>query len=555
MDNTVAQALVRCLEMEGVEVVFGYPGGAILPVYDAMCKAGSIKHVLVRHEQGAVHAADAYSRTTGKVGVVMATSGPGATNLVTGIANAYMDSVPLVLITGQVPTSQIGTDAFQEVDITGITMPVTKHNYLVKDPEKLPAIIKSAFHIASTGRPGPVLIDLPKDVASASIKFDYPESVNLRGYKPTYKGHPTKIKEAARLMMKAKRPVIYAGGGIISSGASGELLELAETISAPVTNTFMGLSGFPGDHPLFLGMLGLHGTRYANLAVTNCDLLIALGARFDDRVTGRIESFAPEAGVIHVDIDPAEIGKNVRVHVPIVGDVKQVLQAMLPLVKKKNRSDWLERIRKWKEEYPLTYSREGGLKPQAVIEMLYEHTGGEAVVATDVGQHQMWVAQFYRFKHPGGLISSGGLGTMGFGLPAAVGAAIGLPDRPVILVTGDGSIQMNIQELATVVDQKLPIKMFILNNQSLGMVRQLQEFYCERRYMATEFTFVPDFEQMAKAYGIAGYTIKSEQELKEMLPSILSHPGAVIVNCHVDPAQNVSPMVLAGQGIDEAIDC
>ena len=555
MEMTVAQALIRCLEMEGVEVIFGYPGGAILPVYDALCKYGSIKHILTRHEQGAIHAADAYSRATGQVGVVMATSGPGATNLVTGIANAYMDSVPLVVITGQVPTSQVGTDAFQEVDITGITMPITKHNYLVKEAGKLPSVVKKAFHIASTGRPGPVLIDLPKDVAAEIIKLDYPDSVILRGYKPTYKGHPTKVKEAAQMMMKAKRPVIYAGGGILNSGATGELLELAEELSAPVTNTFMGLSSFPGDHPLFLGMLGLHGTRYANLAVTNCDLLIALGARFDDRVTSKISSFAPDAGVIHVDIDPAEIGKNVQVHVPIVGDVKQVLQAMLQFIKKKDRSEWLDQIHKWKEQYPIVYALDGMLKPQAVIETLYRHTRGEATVATDVGQHQMWVAQFYRFKHPATLISSGGLGTMGFGLPAAVGAQLGRPDSLVILVTGDGSLQMTLQELATVVEQKLPIKIFVLNNHCLGMVRQLQEFYCDRRYIATEFSFVPDFVTLARAYGIAGYAVKSQTELDQLMPEILSSPDAVIVNCMVDPQENVTPMVMAGQGIDEAIDC
>jgi len=555
MQLTVAQALIRCLELEGVEVIFGYPGGAILPVYDALCRSGNIRHVLVRHEQGAVHAADAYARATGGVGVVVATSGPGATNLVTGIANAYMDSIPLVIITGQVPTSQVGTDAFQEVDITGITMPITKHNYLVKDAKRLPAIIKNAFHIASTGRPGPVLVDLPKDVASESINFDYPETVKLRGYKPTYTGHRNKILEAAGLMMKAERPVIYAGGGILNSHATAELLELAELLSAPVTNTFMGLSGFPGDHPLFLGMLGLHGTRYANLAVTHCDLLISLGARFDDRVTGKLASFAPGATVIHVDIDPAEIGKNVRVHVPIVGDVRQVLRAILPELKKKDRSQWLERIRQWREEYPLTYSREGELKPQAVIEKIYRHTGGEAVVATDVGQHQMWVAQYYRFKHPGSLISSGGLGAMGFGLPAAVGAQIGQPGRLVILITGDGSLQMTVQELATAVDQKLPLKIFVLNNHALGMVRQLQEFYCDRRYMATQHNFVPDFALLAKAYGVEGYTVADGEELDRLIPGVLSSPGMVIVNCLVDPGENVTPMVLAGQGIDEAIDC
>ncbi len=555
MKISVAQALVRCLELEGVNVVFGYPGGAILPVYDALSCSESIKHILVRHEQGAVHAADAYARITGKVGVVIATSGPGATNLVTGIANAYMDSIPLVLITGQVSTNQVGTDAFQEVDITGITMPISKHNYLVKDAEKVPAIIKKAFHIASTGRPGPVLIDLPKDVASEEIEFEYPKAVKLRGYKPVYSGHKAKIQEAANLMMKAERPVIYAGGGILNSHATEELKELAEILTAPVTNTFMGLSGFPGDHPLFLGMLGLHGTRYANLAVTNCDLLISLGARFGDRVTGKLERFAPKAKIIHVDIDPAEIGKNIKVDVPIVGDVKNILRDILPQLKKKDRTRWLEQIQEWKNEYPLTYSKEGKFKPQAVIEKISDYTKGEVVVATDVGQHQMWVAQFFKFKHPSSLISSGGLGTMGFGLPAAIGAQIGLPDKQVILITGDGSLQMTMQELATAVDQKLPLKIFVINNHALGMVRQLQEFYCEGRYMAVHFDFVPDFAMLAKAYGMEGYTITDEEEFERLLPEIMDSRKAVIVNCIVDPDENVSPMVLAGKGINEAIDC
>lgn len=557
MEMNGAQALVRCLELEGVKIVFGYPGGAILPVYDALYNSG-IKHVLVRHEQGAVHAADGYARATGGVGVCMATSGPGATNLVTGIANAYMDSVPLVVFTGQVSTDQVGTDAFQEVDITGITMPITKHNYLVKDAGKLPEIIKNAFHIASTGRPGPVLIDLPKDVAQTVIKFDYTRAVNLRGYKPTYRGHPNKINEAAGLMRKSRRPVIYAGGGIINAGATEELKELAEILSAPVTNTFMGLSSFPGEHPLFLGMLGLHGTRYANLAVTNCDLLIALGARFDDRVTGKVASFAPGARIIHVDIDPAEIGKNVPIQVPIVGDVKQVLQGILKHLKqweKTDRPEWVDQITQWKRMYPLEYNQDEGFKPQAVIEALYRYTGGDSVVATDVGQHQMWVAQYYRFNRPGTLISSGGLGCMGFGMPAALGAQIGSPQKPVILITGDGSFQMTMQELATAVEQELPVKIFILNNHTLGMVRQLQEFYCEGRYMAVNFRFTPDFTSLAKAYGIQGYTVKTGEELAGLLPEIMSSPGPVIVNCLVSAQENVSPMVLAGQGIDEAIDC
>lgn len=553
MEITAAQALVRCLEKENIEIIFGIPGAAIAPVYDALYNS-KIKHVLVRHEQGAVHAADGYARATGRVGVCMATSGPGATNLVTGIANAYMDSVPLVVITGQVNTERVGTDAFQEVDTTGITIPITKHNFLLKDPAQLGETVKKAFYIASTGRPGPVLIDLPGDVTSSKVKFSYPETVKLRGYKPTYRGHPNMIKEAAKLIDKSQRPVIYAGGGILSSSACGELKQLAETIDAPVTNTFMGLSSFPGDHPLFLGMLGLHGTRYANIAITECDLLIALGARFDDRVTGRISAFAPDAKIIHIDIDPAEIGKNVKVNIPIVGDVKQILQSLLTQVKKTQRPEWRQRVLELKENYPMRYSREGGLKPQFIIEQLYSETGGDSLVVTDVGQHQMWVAQYYRFKKPHMLISSGGLGTMGFGLPAAVGAQLGIPGQQVILVTGDGSFQMTIQELATVKEHKLPLKIFILNNQKLGMVRQFQQVYYEGRYMAVDFLFHPDFEILARAYGIDGFTIRSEEDAVSMLPGILKSPGPALVNCLVYSGENVSPMVPAGKGIDEAIE-
>ncbi|MBE3588650.1 MAG: biosynthetic-type acetolactate synthase large subunit, partial [Thermoanaerobacteraceae bacterium] len=549
MEVTAAEALVKCLEEEDVKVVFGYPGGFMIPVYDALYHA-RIKHVLVRHEQGAVHAADGYARATGKVGVCMSTSGPGATNLVTGIANAYMDSVPLVVFTGQVPTSQVGTDAFQEVDITGITIPITKHNYLVKDARELPQIIKHAFHIATTGRPGPVLIDLPMDVAQSKIQFEYPKTISLRGYKPTYRGHPNKISEAARLIKQSRRPVIYAGGGILSAGASNELRQLAETISAPVTNTLMGLSSFPGDHPLFLGMLGLHGTRYANLAITECDLLIALGARFDIRATSKIDAFAPRAAVIHVDIDPAEIGKNQRVDVPIVGDVKLVLQALLPQLEKTDRSEWLARIEELKQLYPLEYKKGNGLKPQFIIEELYRQTRGEATIVTDVGQHQMWVAQYYKFHRPGSLISSGGLGTMGFGLPASVGTQIGLPDQTVILVTGDGSLQMTIQELATITEQKLPVKIFILNNFRLGMVRQIQQYYCDGRYMAVDFQFHPDFMTLARAYSIKGYTVQTEDDVREVIPAALAEEGPVLVNCLVSPEENVLPMVPTGRGID-----
>ncbi|RJQ28165.1 MAG: biosynthetic-type acetolactate synthase large subunit [Peptococcaceae bacterium] len=553
MKMTGAQALIRCLEEENVELVFGYPGGAILPVYDALYHS-KIRHILVRHEQGAAHAADGYARVTGKVGVCMATSGPGATNLVTGIANAYMDSVPMVLITGQVPTTQVGTDSFQEVDITGITMPVTKHNYLVKDPRQLPKIVRQAFHIAATGRPGPVLIDLPRDVAQAEIDFAYPENVNLPGYRPTYRGHPSMVQQIARVIMEAERPVIYAGGGVIGADAAEELKMLAETISAPVTNTLMGLGSFPGSHPLFLGMLGLHGTRYANLAVTGCDCLIAVGARFDDRVIAKVTGFAPNAKVIHIDIDPAEIGKNVRAHLPVVGDVKQVLQSLLALLRRKENREWFSHVQALKAEFPLRYRQGDKLKPQYVIERISEITRGEAIIVTDVGQHQMWAAQYYQFKKPRTFISSGGLGAMGYGLPAAVGAQLGAPDRKVILITGDGSIQMTMQELGTAAEQRLPLKIFVLNNRQLGMVRQLQEFYCDRRYMAVDFSFNPDFAGLAGIYGMEGYTVENAERLAEILPAVLQSPKPVIVDCLVCGKENVMPMVLAGSTIEEAID-
>ena len=554
MKMTAAEALVKCLKEQGVDVVFGYPGGNILPLYDAMCESSDIRHVLVRHEQGAVHAADGYARVTGRVGVCMATSGPGATNLVTGIANAYMDSIPLVVITGQVPTTMVGTDAFQEVDITGITIPITKHNYLVKDARKVPLIVKQAFHIASTGRPGPVLIDLPKNVLQEQITYEDTGDLKLMGYKPTYRGHKSQINTACDLIMQARRPLIYCGGGIHASNASDILTRLAEMLSAPVTCTLMGLGAIPGDHDFSLGMLGLHGARYANLAVTECDVLIALGVRFDDRVAVDFASFAPNAKIIHVDIDPAEIGKNVRVDIPIVGDVRMVMEAMLERLEEKNCDAWLAQVGEWKKTYPLQYKAETALKPQAVIEALRELTDGEAVMVTDVGQHQMWAAQYYRTKLPRTFISSGGLGTMGYGLPAAVGAKVGAPDREVVLITGDGSFQMCMQEFGTAVEQGLPVKVIILNNHSLGMVRQLQEFYCNRRYIATDFQKNPDFVKFAGVYDALGLKISDAGQLYSVLEQALRHDGPVIVDCIIEKDENVYPMVLAGQPLSQPIE-
>lgn len=553
MQMTAAEALVKCLQELGVNLVFGYPGGNILPVYDALYNA-DIKHVLTRHEQGAVHAADGYARITGKVGVCIATSGPGATNLVTGIANAYMDSVPLVVFTGQVPTTMVGTDAFQEVDITGITIPITKHNYLVKEAKKLPAIIRQAFHIASTGRPGPVLIDVPKNVLSEKITWHPPERVKLMGYRPTYKGHPSQIKQAAKLIKEAEKPVIYAGGGVISSGAAAELLEMAETIKAPVVNTLMGLGGLPGDHPLALGMVGLHGSRFANMAVTECDLLVAVGVRFDDRVTSEFSTFAPKARIIHMDIDPAEIGKNVRVNLPIVGDVKSILTALLPLLDKKENPAWLDQIDTWRSQFPLRYEPNAALRPQFVIETLAEVAGENAVIVTDVGQHQMWTAQYYKFKNPRTLITSGGLGTMGFGLPAAVGVKLGAPDKDVFLVTGDGSLQMCMQEFATAMEQDLAIKIVLLNNHRLGMVRQIQEYYCGKRYFSVDFKKNPDFIKFAQAYDAAGYRVTESGQLRAALEQAKDVAGPVIIDCIIAPDENVFPMVKAGRSIVEVFD-
>ncbi|MDW7674402.1 MAG: biosynthetic-type acetolactate synthase large subunit, partial [Bacillota bacterium] len=501
MEYTGAEILLKCLEAEGVDTIFGIPGGSVLAIYDAIYFS-KINHILTRHEQGAAFAAEGYARATGKPGVALATSGPGATNLVTGIANAFVDSVPLIALTGQVATGAIGKDSFQEADIITITMPITKHSFLVKDVNELSAVIKKAFHIATTGRPGPVLIDLPKDVLAAKAKFKYPEEVSLRNYKYFKQGNKAQILQAADLISKAKRPVIYAGGGVVSSNADGELLQLAETTGIPVTTTIMGLGGFPGTHPLFMGMLGMHGTRVANYAVSESDLVIAIGARFDDRVTSRLDTFATKSKVIHIDIDPAEIGKNVKVDVPIVGDVKLVLEELNKLTKKLEIDEWLDQIYCWRKEYPLTYSNDGELmKPQFVIEKISEVTNGEAIITTEVGQHQMWTALFYKFVNNRSMLTSGGLGAMGFGLPAAMGAQAACPDKVVINISGDGSLQMNSQELATIVENNLPVITVIVNNNYLGMIRQWQDLFYEKRYCHSLIDRGPDFIKLAEAYG------------------------------------------------------
>jgi acetolactate synthase-1/2/3 large subunit len=551
--KTGAKILVESLQREGVEILFGYPGGVVLPIYDELYES-PLKHILVRHEQAAAHAADGYARASGRVGVCLATSGPGACNLVTGIATAYMDSAPIVALTGQVPTSLLGNDAFQESDITGITMPVTKHNYLVKSAADLSRVIKEAFYIAGTGRPGPVLVDIPKDVSTGLAKdIPLPEKVTLRGYNPTYKGHKRQIDKAVELIGHAERPLIYAGGGVISSNASAELIQLATSCGIPVTTTLMGIGCIPCDHPLNLGMLGMHGTEYANFAVTESDLLLAIGVRFDDRVTGKIDTFAPHAKIVHIDIDPAEIGKNKRVDVPIVGDVKAVLQDMLASLKKSTMYEpWLKKIRHWRQHHPLRIKDDGRLHPQQIVRALSDLVKGEAVIVSEVGQNQMWTAQYFCFHHPRSWITSGGLGTMGYGFPAAMGAHFARPDVPVFDIAGDGSIQMNIQEMSTVSANKIPVKVAILNNMYLGMVRQWQELFFDRRYSYTELPSV-DFVKIANAYGIDGMRVESPDEVLPALKASLDCDGPFVMDFRIEREENVFPMVPAGAAINEMI--
>lgn len=591
-----AEILVKCLEKQGVEVIFGYPGGAALEIFDALQKSKQIRNILVRQEQGAAHAANGYARASGKIGVCLSTSGPGATNLITGIATAFMDSIPLVIITGQVPSGMVGTDAFQEVDITGISDPITKHNYLVKDASQLPRIVEEAFYIAGSGRPGPVLIDIPKDVSAALVKYKECNKVNLRGYKPNLLGHKRQIKQVVRYISKATRPLICAGGGVISAQASEELLCLAEKMHIPVVNTLMGLGSIPREHPLSLGMLGTYGLARANLAVQSCDLLIALGMRFDDRVTGNTQKFAPQAKIIHIDIDTAEIGKNVRADIPLVGDLKITLNQILECLNSGEKSSWwLEADNIETELFKLknpeikstqiksaeTESTESSndviknmglnnsvlaqlddepeklagnnLAPGEIIRTLNQILPEDSIITTDVGQHQMWAAQLLNLRKPCTFLSSGGLGTMGYGIPAGVGAQVAFPQRQVVVITGDGSFQMGMSELGTCLEENLPLKIIIFNNKALGMVKQLQDHYCEGRHVSVHFKKTPDFQYLAKAYGALSLRVEKSEELLEKLTQIMRHPGLAVLEVLLSSKHNVYPMVLGGHGLAEMI--
>jgi acetolactate synthase-1/2/3 large subunit len=550
---TGAEIFVRSLIEEKVDIVFGYPGGAVIGIYDALHDISDIKHILTRHEQGAVHAAEGYAKASGKPGVALVTSGPGATNTVTGIADAYMDSIPIVVFTGQVALKLIGNDAFQEADIVGITRPITKHNYLVRDVNELASTIKEAFYVATTGRPGPVLVDLPKDIMAMKTTFNYPKSVKMRSYIPHTEGHQKQLDKAISLIAKAKRPVLYVGGGTILSNAADELTKFAHKTKIPVTTTLHGLGAFPETDELSLGMLGMHGTWYSNTAVNYCDLLIAVGARFDDRVTGKTDAFAPEAKKIHIDIDPSNISKNVKVDVPIVGDVKKILQQLLPSVTALDTKDWVQTIKNWKEEHPLRYRKGKYIRMQHVIQEISEQTKGKAVMVSDVGQHQMWMAQFYQYVYPRTHLTSGGLGTMGFSLPASMGAAFARKDFPIISMSGDGGIQMNVQELATIREHNVPVKILIMNNGYLGMVRQWQELFWRKRYSHVEM-FGPDFVKLAEAYGIPGFRATLADDVESVVKKMLAIDGPVLVEFKVVKEDNVYPMIPAGQTYHEIID-
>ncbi len=558
---TGAEILVRCLKEEGVEYLFGYPGGSVLHIYDELYKQEDVHHILVRHEQAAVHAADGYSRASGKPGVVLVTSGPGVTNAVTGIATAYMDSIPVVIFCGQVPTALIGNDAFQEVDTVGITRPCVKHNFLVKDVRQLAETVKKAFYIATTGRPGPVLVDLPKDVTITKAEYHYPKKVKLRSYNPTVKGHAGQIRKAVDLILSAKRPMIYTGGGVVLSDGSTELVELTQLLGYPITNTLMGLGSYPATDKQFVGMLGMHGTYEANMAMHECDVLIAIGARFDDRVTGKIDKFCPGARIVHVDIDPSSISKNVKVDIPIVGSVPNVLRAMINVIRdEKLKPDthalehWWRQIDEWRGLESLRYRPSTEvIKPQFVIEKLYQVTEGKAIITSDVGQHQMWAAQYYHFDRPRQWINSGGLGTMGFGLPAAMGAKFAFPDQDVACVTGDGSIQMMLQELATMKQYHTPVKIVNLNNGYLGMVRQWQDLFWNKRYSATCIAAQPDFAKLADAFGALGLTVRRPEEVAEALRTAIASGRPALIDFRVRQEENVFPMVPSGQSLDEMI--